>query len=98
MSTLSDTQREAIAAVIERTREYSRFTTTDDYVDEIAAIVNPEARAERIAALKREWSAETNDNPDNYVLSQDDWEFGLNPLEAAEIVLLMDINQEEKTR
>lgn len=47
----------------------------------------------RIQELTEEWEAATGDTARNYVLSEDDWRFGLTDDEAAEIVRLIEFTK-----
>lgn len=58
--------------------------------DGSTAILSLETIAERIETLKSEWAASTGDNPDDYVLSGDDWKAGLSDYEADEITILLE--------
>lgn len=58
--------------------------------DGSTAILSRETIDERIETLKREWADATGDDPDDYVLSGDDWRVGLSDYEADEIVILLE--------
>ena len=66
--------------------------------DGSTAILSRETIAERIVTLKALWADATGEDPDDYVLSGDDWRVGLSDYEADEIVLLLEAAREPEER
>lgn len=65
-----------------------------DHDHEAPAPPRSSAVARRIQELKDEFREATGDEPDDYVMSEDDWAFGLGTEGAAELVGLLEEYEE----
>lgn len=66
------------------------ITNNDDIIDSREVIA-------RIEELKAEWAENTNDDPDDYALSEDDWSVGLGTVGARELVSLLELAKDGET-